>query len=109
MARTEDGRFIIMSAHEVCVGEDKAWKTILIYRAGEGIAIERRSLTSAKVERLDISLGELTGLAPAASNLASILQNADVPPVEPAIGSPKGFRASPARGNSPSSNQRGTR
>lgn len=97
-----------MSAVEVCVGEDKSWKTILIYRAGEGISLERRDLSGRPVERMDISLAELHGLGPAAADLIAALSNADATPADEATHSRRGSTGSSELGNSPSSLDRGS-
>ena len=106
MAHTEIG-FIIMSAVKVSEGENGLWKTNLVYRAEIGIALERHDEAKEEPDVFPISLEELRGLAPAAAELWSQLESADVPPVSVKTPSRPGSKASPAPGNSPSSSQRG--
>lgn len=100
MAPTEAEIVILATAD---VYEGGAWKTLLIYRDTEGVALERIHRESGKRERFRLSHKELAGIAPAAERLLSTLSNAPAPSAEGSTGSPPISRGSRERGNSPSS------
>ena len=106
MAHTEEG-FIMKSAVRISEAGDGSCKTNLVYRAGVGIALERHTEGRAKPETFAITMDELKGLAPAAADLWSQLENADVPPVDAETPSRNTSKASPEPANSPSSRRRG--
>lgn len=105
MAPTDQEIVILATAD---VYEGGAWKTLLIYRDAEGVALERIQRENGKRERFRLSRKELEGLAPAAERMLSILSNVPAPSVGGSTNSPPASKAYPAPDISRSSPRQGS-
>lgn len=103
MARIE-GVILVATAD---VFEGGKWKTLLIYRSEDGVALERVHRESGRRERFELSNEELAGLAPAAERLVRTLSSADAPSVDASTPSRPASKASSAQGSLRSSPQQG--
>jgi hypothetical protein len=101
-----DGRIVIVATADVFEGGK--WKTLLIYRDSEGLALERIHRESGKRDRFRLTREELAGLAAAAELLLSTLSNATAPSAGGSTDSPPASRASRGPDNSRSSPRQGS-